>query len=107
MRGIGSPARGALNFAKEMIPKGSDAENEFFADILSGVKSLDTSQLLQPEDIEITCNSLQTIVATAWTKHAKTKLTSIRSKSWWNSECNRAKAVFNNTRSKSDYNTFR
>ena len=55
----------------------------------------------------MTCNSLQTIVATAWNKHAKTKLVSIRSKSWWNSECSCAKAVFDDTRSKNDYNTLR
>ena len=67
---------------KEMISKGSDAETQFFVDILSGVKSLDTSQLTWSEDLEMTCNSLQTIIATAWNKYTKTKLVSVRSKSW-------------------------
>ena len=70
--------------SKKTISKESDAETQFFADILSGVKSLNTSQLIRSEDLEMTCNSLQTIVATAWNKHAKTKLISVRSKSWWN-----------------------
>ena len=55
----------------------------------------------------MTCNLLQTIIATAWNKYAKTNLVSIRSKSWWNSECSHAKAVFDDTRSKDDYQIFR
>jgi len=93
-----------LNFT---IPPKSDRELAFIKDIISNFKSLDTSNIDNPEKLEQLINQLGSIVEQSWTKNAKKSRITKHSKQWWTESCSQALETYRSTRSQENWKLFK
>ena len=72
-----------------LVPK-SEQETAFIQDIISNFKHLNTSNIMDTEEIEWAVNWLRSIIDLVWTKNAKRSRISRHSKQWWSDDCKRS-----------------
>jgi len=81
-----------------LAPK-SKQETAFVQDIISSFKNLNTSNIVDTEEIEQVVNRLGSIIDLAWTKNAKRSRISRHSKQRWSDDCKRSLDNYRSTRS--------
>jgi len=75
------------DFTFQALKKDSDNEIAFVNDIIKGVKSIDTLNLKNQEDILRCVAAFSSTVKDAWSTHSMTKRITKHSKEWWNEQC--------------------
>ena len=89
-----------------LAPK-SEQETAFVQDIISNFKNLNTSNIVDTEEIERVVNRLGSIIDMAWTKNAKRSRISRHSKQWWLDDCKRSLDNYRSTRSFENWKKFK
>jgi len=89
-----------------LAPK-SKQETAFVQDIISNFKHLNTSNIVDTEEIEQAVNQLGSIIDLAWTKNAKRSRISRHSKQWWLDDCKRSLDKYRSARSLENWKKFK
>jgi len=89
-----------------LAPK-SEQETAFVQDIISNFKYLNTSNIMDTEEIERAVNQLGSIIDLAWTKNAKRSRISRHSKQWWSDDCKRSLDKYRSARSLENWKKFK
>ena len=89
-----------------LAPK-SEQETAFVQDVISNFKNLNTSNIVDTEEIEQVVNRLGSIIDIAWTKNVKRSKISRHSKQWWSEECKRSLDNYRSTRSLENWKKFK
>jgi len=71
-----------IDFTFQAIKKDSKEEEAFIRDIIKGVRSIDTLDLKNQEDIQRCVTTLSTTFKTTWSTHSMTKRITKHSKEW-------------------------
>lgn len=74
---------------KITIRKNSIEEESFIKDIISSIKILDISNLLDIPSLEKVVNNFAKNMDNAWSKNVKLTNITKHSKSWWDNKCSR------------------
>ena len=72
---------------KYMIVKNSNEEKLFIEELIRVIKSVNTSDILNIESLEIDVLNLAYSVERTWEKHSKIVNITKHSKSWWDNNC--------------------
>jgi len=78
-----------INMCKITIRKNSIEEESFIKDIISSIKILDISNLLDIPSLEKVVNNFAKNMDNAWSKNVKLTNITKHSKSWWDNKCSR------------------
>ena len=89
-----------------LAPK-SEQETAFVQDIISNFKHLNTSNIVDTEEIEWAVNWLRSIIDLAWIKNAKRSRISRHSKQWWSDDCKRSLDKYRSARSLENWKKFK
>jgi len=76
-----------IDFTFQAIKKDSEEEEAFIRNIIKGVRSIDTSNLKSPEDIQRCVTIISTTFKVAWSTYSTTKRITKHFKEWWNEQC--------------------
>jgi len=79
------------------ISKDSEEEKNFIKAITDGTLTLDTSNIMSKENLEVVAQQLASIFNEAWYSQAKKKHITKYSKEWWNYECTESLNRYRNT----------
>ena len=88
-----------IQMSKLTLAPKSEQETAFIQDVILNFKNLNTSNIVDTEEIEWVVNWLGSIIDMAWTKNAKRSKISRHSKQWWLEECKRSLDNYRSTRS--------
>ena len=89
-----------------LAPK-SERETAFIHDIISNLKHLDMSNIVDTEVLEHVVNRLRLIIDQAWSKNAKKSRISKHSKQWWSDDCKRSLDNYRSSRSLDNWKKFK
>ena len=95
-----------INSRKRSIIKDSEKEMSFIKDLISSIRNLHTSNLLDEDGLERVVIEFAKVVKCAWEKNSKFVNITKYSKSWWNTSCNRDLERYRLTRSLEDWKSF-
>ena len=76
-----------IDFTFQAIKKDSEEEEAFIKDIIKGVRSINTLDLKNQENIQRCVTTISTTFKAAWSTHSMTKRITKHSKEWWNEQC--------------------
>ena len=88
-----------INTSKLSIPQNSKQETVFVKDIILIFKNLETSNIINKDNLENIVSHIETSINQAWTKNAKYLRISKHSKQWWMEEYSRSLNNYRTTRS--------
>jgi len=89
-----------------LAPK-SEQETTFIQEIISNLKSLDTSNIDNTNKLEQAVHQVGTIINQAWAKNAKKVKISKLSKQWWSDECKQSLKNYRVSRSLKNWKKFK
>jgi len=96
-----------IQMSKLTLAPKSEQETAFIQDIISNFKNLNTSNIMDTEEIEQVVNRLGSIIDMAWTKNGKRSRISRYSKQWWSDDCKRSLDNYRSTRSFENWKKFK
>jgi len=79
------------------ISKDSEEEKNFIKAITDNTLTLDTSNIMSKENLEVIVQRLASIFNEAWVSQAKKKHITKHSKEWWNHACTESLNRYRNT----------
>jgi len=96
-----------IHSAKLIIPPRSKQEMGFIEDIISNLKSIDTSNIEDITCLDHIVNQVGCITERMWSKNAKKSKFSKHSKQWWSDSCCLALNSYRVSRSQENWKTFK
>jgi len=90
-----------------VLPKGSNEEKEFLADVTASFRVVLREDPNTPEQIEALSQLIANVFSSAWDANAKEATITSRSKPWWDEECAKTLSSYRNTKHISDWKSFR
>ena len=78
-----------IKSSKRSIIINSEEETSFIKDLISSIRNLHTSNLLDKNSLERVVNKFTKAVEYAWEKNLKIINITKHSKSWWDTNCSR------------------
>ena len=91
-----------INSTKCSIIKDSDEKTSFIKDIITSIRNINISNLLDVSSLDRVINKFTNGVENAWEKNAKVINITKYSKSWWNTNCNRDLKRYRSSKSLED-----
>ena len=92
---------------RRIIPPRSEQEKGFIEDIISNLKSIDTSNIEDSTRLDHIVNQVGSIIERMWYKNAKKSKFSKHSKQWWTDLCWIAINSYRTSRSRENWKTFK
>ena len=89
-----------IHSSKLIITPGSKQETDFIKDVVSNLKSFDTSNIEDIASLDQIVNQLGSIIKRMWSKNAKKSKISKHSKQWWSNLYSLALNTYRTTRSR-------
>jgi len=96
-----------IHSSKLIITPGSEQETDFIKDVVSNLKSFDTSNIEDIVSLDQIVNQLGSIIERMWSKNAKKSKISKHSKQWWSNSCSLALNTYRMTRSRENWKSFK
>jgi len=96
-----------IHSSKLIITPGSEQETDFIKDVVSNLKSFDTSNIEDITSLDQIVNQLGSIIEKMWSKNAKKSKISKYSKQWWLNSCSLALNTYRMTRSQENWKSFK
>jgi len=96
-----------IHSSKLIIPPRSEQETGFIKDIISNLKSIDTSNIEDITRLDHIVNQVRCIIERMWSKNAKKSKFSKHSKQWWSDSCRLALNSYRASRSRENWETFK
>jgi len=90
-----------IHSSRRIIPLRSEQEKGFIKDIISNLKSIDTTRL------DHIVSQVGSIIERMWYKNAKKSKFSKHSKQWWTDSCRIALNSYRTSRSQENWKTFK
>jgi len=75
-----------VSTSKLSIPQNSKQETAFVEEVILNFKNLDTSNIINKDNLENTIKHLEVLIEQVWTKNAKKSRITEHSKQWWTEE---------------------
>ena len=92
---------------RRIIPPRSEQEKGFIEDIISNLKSIDTSNIEDTTCLDHIVNQVGSIIERMWYKNAKKSKFSKHSKQWWTDSCQIALNSYRTSKSRENWKTFK
>jgi len=96
-----------IQTSKLAIFPNSEQETEFIKDVISNFSKLDTSNIVDIDELDQIVNQLSVIVEQMWLKNAKKSKSSKHSKQWWSESCRNALSTYRSERSHENWKSFK
>jgi len=96
-----------IHSSKRIIPSRSEQEMGFIEDIISNLKSINTSNIEDITCLDHIVNQVGCIIERMWYKNAKKSKFSKHSKQWWTDLCWIALNSYRASRSRENWKTFK
>ena len=96
-----------VSTSKLSIPQNSKQETAFIEEVILNFKNLDTSNIINKDNLENTIKHLEVLIEQAWTKNAKKSRITEHSKQWWTEEYGWSLNNYRITRSLEDWKKFK
>ena len=96
-----------IHSLRRIIPPRSKQEKGFIEDIISNLKSIDTSNIEDTTRLDHIVNQVGSIIKRMWYKNAKKSKFSKHSKQWWTDSCRIALNSYRTSRSRENWKTFK
>jgi len=96
-----------IYLSKRIISPRSEQEMGFIEDIISNLKSIDTSNIEDITRLDHIVNQVECIIERMWYKNAKKSKFSKHSKQWWSDSCRIALNSYRASRSRENWKTFK
>jgi len=96
-----------IHSSKLIITPGSEQETDFIKDVVSNLKSFDTSNIEDITSLDQIVNQLGSIIERMWSKNTKKSKISKHSKQWWSNSCSLALNTYRMTRSRENWKSFK
>ena len=96
----------SVNSTKHSIIKDSKEEVSFIKDIITSIRNLNTSNLLDTTSLDRVVNNVANTVKSTWEKNSKIINITKHSKSWWDENCSRDLENYRSLKSLWDWKTF-
>ena len=95
-----------VNSRKRSIIKDSEEKEQFIKDIITFIRNLDTSNLLDIPHLEKTVNNFANIVDKVWMENSKIINIIKHSKSWWDEKYSKDLEKYRRSKSLKDWKSF-
>ena len=92
---------------RRIIPPRSEQEKGFIEDIISNLKSIDTSNIEDTTCLDHIVNQVGSIIERMWYKNAKKSKFSKHFKQWWTDSCQIALNSYRTSKSRENWKTFK
>ena len=92
---------------KYIIVKNSDKEKSFIEELIRVINSVNISDLLNSDSLEISVLNLTHSMKRTWEKHLKIVNITKHSKSWWNNNCKCNLNIYRSTKHIKDWKQFK
>ena len=96
-----------IHSLRRIIPPRSEQEKGFIKDIISNLKSIDTSSIEDTTRLDYIVNKVGSIIERMWYKNAKKSKFSKHSKQWWTESCWIALNSYRTSKSQENWKTFK
>jgi hypothetical protein len=77
---------------KISIKADSEEEADFLGEVIISLGQIPIPDIMSADQTQAVAQAISKVFDSAWTHHTRTKWACARSKSWWDVDCNRAKA---------------
>ena len=96
-----------IHIKKQMITKDSKNEKEFIKQLGEQISNINTSNIADKETLENITQELATAIEDLWNRHSRTVNITRHSKEWWNEDCRRNLAIYQQLGERKDWRIYR